>query len=135
MKKYLVALSAICLLGAASCGSDNNNADKNEPTASTSHESAANDISKDPNYQKGLKLVAQNDCLTCHKISGSSTGPSYEDVANKYTADETTINMLAQKIINGGSGHWGTVPMAAHPSISVADAQQMVKYVLLLGNK
>ncbi|UAY56462.1 c-type cytochrome [Arachidicoccus terrestris] len=135
MKKYWVALSAVCLLAVA-CGS-NSNSEKPEttPPAAESHESAANDISKDPNYQKGLKLVAQNDCLTCHKVSGQSTGPSYEEVANKYTNDETTINMLAQKIIDGGSGHWGTVPMTAHPTLKPEDAKQMVKYVLLLGKK
>lgn len=135
MKKYLVALSATCLLAAACGSNNNNNAGDKEQTATTSHESATSDISKDPNYQKGLALVAKNDCLTCHKISGQSTGPSYEDVAKKYTGDETTINMLAQKIINGGSGHWGTVPMAAHPTVTVDDAKQMVKYILLLGHK
>lgn len=133
MKKYLVAMSAICLLAVA-CGS-NNNPGEQKADSTTSQESATTDLSKDPNYQKGLTLVAKNDCLTCHKVSGKSTGPAYEEVANKYTADETTINMLAQKIINGGSGHWGTVPMAAHPTVKLDDAKQMVKYILLLGKK
>lgn len=134
MKKYLVALSAICLLAVA-CGSNDNAGNDKEMTETTSHESATNDISKDPNYQKGLALVAKSDCLTCHSISGQSTGPAYEDVANKYTADETTINMLADKIVSGGSGHWGTVPMTPHPTVKMEDAKQMVKYILLLGNK
>jgi len=134
MKKYWVALSALCLLAVA-CGSNSNSDSAGTQTtspAAESHESAANDISKDPNYQKGLKLVAQNDCLTCHKVNGQSTGPSYEEVAGKYTNDETTINMLAQKIIDGGSGKWGTVPMTAHPTLKPDDAKQMVKYILLL---
>jgi cytochrome c len=135
MKKYWVALSALCLFAVA-CGS-NGNSDNTKPEttapAAQSHESAANDISKNPDYTKGLKLVAQNDCLTCHKISGESTGPAYNKVAEKYaSADATTIKMLADHIIKGGSGHWGTVPMTPHPTLSEADAQQMVKYVLLL---
>lgn len=135
MKKYWVALSAVCLLAVA-CGSNSSDVKPESTTsAAEGHESAANDISKDPNYQKGLKLVAQNDCLTCHKLSGESTGPSYEKVAEKYSNDETTINMLSQKIIEGGSGHWGSVPMTAHPTVTPEDAKQMVKYILLLGKK
>ncbi|MGF7232023.1 c-type cytochrome, partial [Arachidicoccus sp.] len=123
-----------------SCGSNNGNTEgsgtsnTNEVTGN-SNSSAKNDISKNPDYQKGLALVAKNDCLTCHKIEGESTGPAYEKVADKYDDNEANINMLAQKVISGGSGHWGTVPMVAHPTLSLADAKQMVKYVLLLRTK
>ena len=37
-----------------------------------------------------------------------------------------------KKVMKGGSGNWGTVPMAGHPNISKADAELMVKYVLSL---
>ena len=40
--------------------------------------------------------------------------------------------MLAGKIINGGQGNWGEVPMSAHPQISQADAEEMVKYILTI---
>jgi cytochrome c len=40
--------------------------------------------------------------------------------------------LLASKIIKGGSGVWGAIPMTPHPQISEDDAKQMVKYVLLL---
>lgn len=135
MKKYWVALSAVCLLAVACGSSSNSDNPQTTPGTAEGHASAANDLSKNPDYQKGLKLVANQDCLTCHKISGTSTGPSYEEVAKKYTSNETTINTLAQKIINGGSGTWGTVPMTAHPTLSLEDAKQMVKYILLLGKK
>lgn len=93
------------------------------------------DISADPNYQKGLDLVAKSDCLTCHKINEKSTGPAYNEVATKYAnAADTTITRLAGKIIAGGAGNWGTVPMTPHPQVSQADAEQMVKYILLLKN-
>lgn len=89
-------------------------------------------LEKNPEYQKGMNLVAQNNCLTCHQVSGSSTGPAYDDVANKYLPTEANIDMLAQKVISGGSGHWGSVPMTPHPTLSMADAQAMVKYILML---
>jgi len=78
-------------------------------------------------------LVGQYQCITCHKIDEKLTGPAYRDVANKYAgADDATITKLAQKVISGGSGNWGEVPMTPHPNVSEADAKTMVKYILLL---
>jgi cytochrome c len=62
-------------------------------------------------------------------------GPAYRDVANKYENTAANVKMLGEKIVKGGQGVWGTVPMAAHPEISQADAEDMVKYVMLLKNK
>jgi cytochrome c len=59
-------------------------------------------------------------------------GPSYADVAAKYESTEENITMLAQKVIAGGVGVWGEVPMPAHPGLSEDDAKDMVRYVLLL---
>jgi cytochrome c len=59
-------------------------------------------------------------------------GPSYADVAAKYESTEENVAMLAQKVINGGVGNWGEVPMPAHPGLSEEDAKDMVRYVLLL---
>lgn len=92
-----------------------------------------NDITKNPDYQTGLELVSKNDCFTCHKIDEPLTGPAYRDVANKYASEpDTIVAHLAHKVIEGGSGVWGQVPMTPHPAISQADAEAMVKYVLLL---
>jgi cytochrome c len=126
-----LALAAI-VTGVACGGGDNKPAE--EPKATPGTEApAADDVSKNPDYQKGLALVAKSDCLTCHKVAETSTGPAYADVAAKYAnAADTTIERLAEKIIKGGAGHWGTVPMTPHPTVSVDDAKQMVKYVLLL---
>lgn len=94
---------------------------------------AANDLSANPDYKKGLTLVAQSDCLTCHAINETTTGPAYADIAAKYEgADDAQISKLAQTIIKGGSGNWGAVPMTPHPDVSEDDAKQMVKYILLL---
>jgi cytochrome c len=60
------------------------------------------------------------------------TGPSYTDVANRYQPTPEVIDTLVTKIIEGGSGRWGTQVMNAHPNLSREDAQLMVKYVLSL---
>ena len=91
------------------------------------------DITKDPDYQKGLDLVSKNKCLTCHTVDETLTGPPYREVAKKYAGmSDTIIAHLAKKIIGGGNGVWGEIYMTAHPDISEADAEAMVKYILLL---
>ena len=133
IKKFL-AFSLVV----AACYACNNNETKSttaaDSTATKPAETAA-DPTKNPDYAKGLSLIAASDCLTCHKVDETSTGPAYRDVANKYTSDDATINTLSDKIIAGGSGNWGSIPMTAHPALSKDDAKAMVKYVLLLKNK
>src|SRR5438876_11846016 len=96
-------------------------------------ENEVTDITKNPDYKKGLELVSKSDCFTCHKIDEPLTGPPYRDVANKYASlSDTIVTHLANKVIAGGNGIWGTVPMTPHPGVTQADAEAMVKYILLL---
>lgn len=127
MKKYLFIISAVAILLACG-GSDSGN--KKE---TGKKETVVSDISQNPDYKAGLALVSKSDCLTCHKIDEKLTGPPYRDVANKYAGlPDTIVTHLAGKIIKGGNGVWGEVMMLPHPAISQADAETMVKYILLL---
>lgn len=81
---------------------------------------------------KGEKLIAQQDCFACHNKTKKIIGPSYQQVAEKYESTENNINMLADKIIKGGSGVWGETPMAQHPGLSPADARAIAEYILSL---
>ncbi len=85
-----------------------------------------------PDYAAGLALVEKSDCLSCHKISEISIGPAYVAIAEKYEANPKNINLLADKILKGGQGVWGQVPMLAHPTVTKEEAEKMVKYILLL---
>lgn len=78
----------------------------------------------------GYALITGSDCLSCHKDNEKLVGPSYAEVAAKYS--EKDLELLADKIVNGGSGNWGQVPMAPHPNISKEDAKKMVEYILSL---
>jgi len=131
MKKYLLTIAVISLVVA--CGNNASNTSANADSSASA--SSANDISTNPDYQKGIQLITANDCLTCHKVDEKLTGPPYRDVANKYENTAANVKMLAEKIIKGGTGNWGTVPMTPHAALSEADAEQMVKYILLLRNK
>ena len=114
----------------AACGG--NEEKKETTTAATTTTAAADDLSSNPDYVKGLELIGKSDCLTCHKVGDKLIGPSYKEVAEKYENTEENIAMLAGKIIKGGQGVWGSVPMTAHPTISEEDAKAMVKYIMLL---
>ena len=126
MKKVLGTLAAVIVLMA--CGGNNNN----KTTEATTEANSTASLSANPDYQKGLELVGKNDCLTCHKANEKNIGPAYKDVAAKYENNDDTIKMLAGKIIKGGSGNWGAIPMTAHANLSQEDAEAMVKYILLL---
>jgi len=80
----------------------------------------------------GAQLIAKSDCLGCHKEQEKLIGPAYADVAKKYTSSPAVIDTLANKVIKGGKGNWGDVPMSGHPSLSMDDARTMVKYILSL---
>jgi cytochrome c len=85
--------------------------------------------------ERGRILVEANDCKTCHLAAGKLVGPSHADVAKKYETTDANIEMLANKIIKGGSGVWGDIPMTAHTDISQEDAKQMARYILSLDEK
>ncbi len=133
MKKILITSAvALTLIACGGSGTETKEQPKEEPKQETA---AAPSPSDNPDYEKGLALIAASDCLTCHKVDEKLTGPAYRDVANKYENSETNIKMLAEKIIKGGTGVWGEIPMTPHPAVTPADAEQMVKYILLLKNK
>ena len=130
MRKILYTLSAALLLVACGGGATNKTSTTETTTETTT--SSETNLSDNPDYAKGLALIAGSDCLTCHKVAEKSIGPAYQDVAAKYENTDDNIEMLAGKIIKGGSGNWGAIPMTAHANLSEEDAEAMVKYILLL---
>ncbi|HUQ96306.1 MAG TPA: carbohydrate-binding protein, partial [Chitinophagaceae bacterium] len=78
----------------------------------------------------GNVLIARSDCKTCHAQNQKLVGPSFVQIATKYKNNSGTVSRLAGKIINGGAGVWGQVPMTAHPQLSAKDAATMVQYIL-----
>lgn len=81
---------------------------------------------------EGEKLISKSDCMGCHKIDKKLIGPSYLEIAKKYPANDKNINYLSDKIIKGGTGVWGQIPMSGHATIKKDDAKKMVKYILSL---
>jgi cytochrome c len=130
LKKYFVSAALVVLI--AACGGGGSETPAGDSAATSTTEPAATDITTNPDYTAGLALIGKSDCLTCHKVTEKLIGPSYKEVAIKYAGADTAVAYLSHKIIAGGQGVWGTVPMTPHPTVSQADAEQMVKYILLL---
>jgi len=129
-----IFITAIAFASLVAC---NSNSGSKETTETKEEKPAAAEvpITENPDYLAGLDLILKSDCLTCHKVEEKLTGPSYRDVANKYASQAPgIIPTLAEKIIKGGTGVWGEVPMLPHPTLAPADAEKMVKYILLLKN-
>ena len=79
---------------------------------------------------EGRKIIDNSDCKACHATNIKVNGPSYVDIANKYTSDDTAY--LMSKIIKGGNGVWGETAMAAHPQLKPDEVNKIVKYILSL---
>jgi cytochrome c len=129
MRKVLVLMAFSPLFFA--CGSGDNNASGEKgDTAKT--EQPASTASNQAELDKGAELIAGSNCLTCHKINEKIIGPTYMEVAQKYEATDAIVDTLATKVIKGGSGVWGNVPMTPHPELSMDTARMMVRYILSL---
>ena len=131
--KSLVAILASAVILSA-CG-NSGDAKSGSKDSTTTTAAPANNAAAD----KALEMIAASDCTTCHRLNknagGATTGPAYSDVAAKYSpAADTTVDRLVKKIVTGGSGVWGSVPMTPHPALKEADIRTMVTYILSLKN-
>ena len=77
-----------------------------------------------------LALATAKNCMACHAVANKLVGPSYKDVAAKYAGQADAADKLAVKVMKGGSGVWGVIPMPANPQVSAAEAKTLVAWVL-----
>lgn len=75
-------------------------------------------------------LAKKKNCMGCHAADKKMVGPSFKEIAAKYAGQADAGDKLATKIIKGGSGAWGTMPMPANPQVSPAEAKQLVDWIL-----
>lgn len=77
-------------------------------------------------------LATAKNCMACHAVDSKLVGPSYKDVAKKYATQKDAADMLAAKIVKGGSGVWGAIPMPANTQVNEAEAKKLAAWVLSL---
>lgn len=128
MKKVLFILFISAVVTACGGNASSGNSDSTATTTASDNGAGSMPDASSP----GAKLIAANDCSTCHKVDVKVIGPAFKDVAARYPATEANIDTLANKIIRGGKGNWGDVAMAPHPALPLNDAKTIVKYILSL---
>lgn len=77
-----------------------------------------------------MQLATSKNCMACHAVANKLVGPSYKDIAAKYAGQADAQEKLVGKVMKGGGGVWGAIPMPANPQVSPADAQKLVAWVL-----
>ena len=75
-------------------------------------------------------LAKAKNCMACHSVDKKIVGPSYKDVAKKYTAQDE--DKLVEKVLKGGKGSWGEVPMPPNAAVKPEEAHKLVKWILSL---
>ncbi len=127
MKRLLFAMTAVIAL--ASCGGGESKTEaKSDTTATTTAPAPAVN-------EEMLTMLTNKGCMpACHAIDKKVTGPAYKDVAKRYeNASAATIDTLVNKVLNGGSGNWGDIPMAANKAnVTPEEAKTLVTFVLTL---
>ena len=77
-------------------------------------------------------LAKAKNCLACHATDKKVLGPSYKEVAAKYAGQKDAADKLAAKIIKGGVGVWGQIPMPANAQVNEAESKKLVAWILSL---
>ena len=77
-------------------------------------------------------LATKNNCMACHSVGKKLVGPSFKEIAKKYTGQKDAETLLISKVMKGGSGVWGAIPMPANSQLKEADAKTLVTWILAL---
>jgi cytochrome c len=81
----------------------------------------------------GETLATEKRCVACHDLDRNLLGPSYEAIAARHSANrEVMVEVLAQKIIIGGAGNWGIVPMVPNEHVTLDEARAISRWILNL---
>lgn len=79
----------------------------------------------------GERLAQEKRCVACHDAEKTLLGPSYRAIAARHKANrDVMVDVLAQKIITGGAGNWGVVPMVPNEHVSLDEARAISRWIL-----
>ncbi|WP_293995890.1 c-type cytochrome [Sphaerotilus sp.] len=75
------------------------------------------------------ELAQKKNCMACHAVDKKLVGPAFKDIAAKYAGQKDAVAQLSEKVIKGGSGTWGQIPMPAN-AVTPEEAKTLVAWVL-----
>jgi cytochrome c len=131
MKKLIFTMVVAATLVACG-GGEKMESTESKPISNAAPEEAPKEEAPAVAKKDGKALIEASDCRTCHKDNEKLIGPAYKEVAKKYESNPENISKLAGKVMAGGQGVWGEIPMAGHPNLSKEDAEAMVEYILTI---
>jgi cytochrome c len=73
-------------------------------------------------------LARSKNCMACHAVDRKMVGPSFRDIANRYTDKDSA--QLVTSIQKGGAGKWGPIPMPANAQVANDEAKLLVEWIL-----
>lgn len=83
--------------------------------------------------QDAAALVIEKRCNACHEMSAASLGPPWQAIAARHASRKDLMeDVLATKIVHGGGGNWGNVPMVPNQRVSLIEAKRMAAWILNL---
>lgn len=79
-------------------------------------------------------LMKEKRCVLCHSETGRLVGPPYKMIAHMYKDrdHDRSLDKLVKKILKGGMGTWGAMPMPASDNVSEKQARAMARWILNL---
>lgn len=81
-------------------------------------------------FPRPAAVASRQSCMSCHSVEKRLVGPSFREVAQRYSGQEGIDARLAQKVRGGTSGAWGSTPMPPNPSLSESEAKGLVQWIL-----
>lgn len=77
-----------------------------------------------------MALATAKNCMACHAVDKKLVGPSYKDVAGKYAGQKDAVDKLSVKVIKGGAGVWGPIPMPANAQVTPDEARKLIAWIM-----
>ena len=131
--KLRLSLAIIATLSLTGCGSDSDSAAVAEavaPEVALVEAVVVAAIEVNPEVLAAdLKSLG---CYACHAIETKRVGPSYRAVADRYRDQPESVPTLVAKVIDGGGGVWGPIPMVTHPHLSAEQLTPLIERILQL---
>jgi S-disulfanyl-L-cysteine oxidoreductase SoxD len=85
-------------------------------------------------HADAVNLVKAKACTACHGLDRKIVGPGFNEVSRKYAGKPEAVDYLVGKILEGGQGVWGAIPMPAQAQLKEEDARVIAGW-LANGNR
>lgn len=130
-KNLINSVLFLSILLIQSCGGTGNKQEEESNNEINEIENVKEDDEELEKKPSGLALIESSDCSACHMNNEKLVGPSYKQIAERYSENyEDEKSNLISSVIKGGNGKWGEVPMTPHPQHTEEEVMLMVDFIM-----